>query len=191
MLVRREDKPEPEPCSGFLSAFQLSLNSRYPRPMNEIDLYFSANQKQIPLCSICDGDDLLICSEELATETNVPASYRGITHALAIQADVPLGWVLTGPLDTIAFHQTGPDHFVTRALDWLERSTSQHRTRDFDSMAKLVEAIDQIEVKFGVSDVSEDDLTDGLPDYDHYCCACRRMVPIRLTKIDGRYGARR
>ena len=153
--------------------------------MNEIDLYLSANPKQAPLCAVCNGDDLLICCEELPAEANVPTSIRGITHAFAIQADVPLGWIVTGPMDTIAFH-TGSNHFVTRALDWLEKSTGQHRARDFDTMAKLVEAIDQIEINFGVSDVSSDDLMDGLPDFDHYCCTCRRTVPIRWKKIDGR-----
>ena len=154
--------------------------------MNEIDLYLSANQKQVPLCSICNGDDVLICCEELPAEPNVPTSFRGITHAFAIQADVPLGWIVTGPMDTIAFH-IGSNHFVTRALDWLERSTGLHRTRHFDTMAKLVEAIDQVEINFGVSDVSDDDLKDGLPDFDHYCCHCRKMVPVRWKKIDGRY----
>ncbi len=95
-----------------------------------------------------------------------------------------MGWIVTGPM--IAFH-TGPDHFVTRALDWLEKSTGQHRTRNFDTMAKLVEAIDQIEINFGVSDASEDDLKNGLPDFDHYCCTCRKTVPIRWKAIDGRY----
>jgi len=140
----------------------------------------------VPLCSICEGDDLLICCEELPAEPNVPTSFRGITHAFAIQSDVPMGWIVTGPMDTIAFH-TGPDQYVTRALDWLERSTGQHRTRDFDTIAKLVEAIDQIEINFGVSDVSQDDLKDGLPDFDHFCCACRKTVPIRFMAIDGRY----
>ena len=155
--------------------------------MNPIDLYLSANRKQVPFCSICDGDDLLICCEELPAETNVPSSFRGVTHAFAIQADVPPGWIVTGPMDTIAFHITGPDQYVTRALDWLEKSTGQHRTRDFNSMANLVEAIDQIEINFGVSDVTNDDLKEGLLDFDHYCCACRRTVPIHWKRIDGRY----
>jgi gamma-glutamyl-gamma-aminobutyrate hydrolase PuuD len=155
--------------------------------MNEIDLYFSANQKRIPLCGICDGDDLLICCEELPAEPNVPSSFRGITHAFAIQSDVPMGWIVAGPMDTIAFHNTGTNHFVTRALDWLEKSTGQHRTRDFDTMAKLVEAIDQLEINFSVSDVSEDDLENGLPDFDHYCCACRKTVPIRWKMVGADY----
>jgi hypothetical protein len=157
------------------------------QPMNEIDLFLSANQKRIPLCSRCDGDDLLICCDEITANGNVPASIRGITHAFAIKAEVPSGWVVTGPMDTVAFRDDGDSHFVTRALDWLERSTGQQRTRDFDSMAKLVEAIDQTEVTFGVSDVTNDDLQAGLPAFDHYCCKCRRTVPVRFKAIDGQY----
>jgi hypothetical protein len=157
--------------------------------MNEIDLYLSVNQKQVGLCKVCGSDDLLVCCEELPAENNAVPRTKGMTHAFAIEADIPSGWVVTGPLDTVAFHETGPDQYVTRALDWLERTTGNHRTRDLDTMTELVQAIEQSEVAFGVCDVTASDLDAGLPEFDHYCCTCQQTVPIRFKVIDGDYGA--